>query len=96
MPLVTISVPDHRPALWRKKVADIVNAAVIETLDFSAGRSLSADPGPAGGTNRTAESQPRRGRAATDHARRPRQPRRPSTGVLSMIWPATPKSSLPA
>lgn len=34
MPLVTISVPDHRPVLWRKKVADIVNAAVIETLDF--------------------------------------------------------------
>ncbi|MCK0769810.1 tautomerase family protein [Chromohalobacter canadensis] len=34
MPLVTISVPDHRPALWRKQVADIVNAAVIETLDF--------------------------------------------------------------
>ncbi|WP_136066147.1 tautomerase family protein [Modicisalibacter radicis] len=34
MPLVTISVPDHRPVPWRKKVADIVNAAVIETLDF--------------------------------------------------------------
>ncbi|GAB3338859.1 tautomerase family protein [Chromohalobacter beijerinckii] len=34
MPLVTISLPEHRPALWRKKVADIVNAAVIDTLDF--------------------------------------------------------------
>ena len=34
MPLVTISVPDHRPVLWRKKVADLVNAAVIETLGF--------------------------------------------------------------
>ncbi|EPC02038.1 hypothetical protein L861_20510 [Litchfieldella anticariensis FP35 = DSM 16096] len=34
MPLVTITLPDHRPILWRKKVADIVNAAVIETLDF--------------------------------------------------------------
>lgn len=36
MPLVTISLPDHRPLLWRKKVADLVNAAVIETLDFPA------------------------------------------------------------
>lgn len=34
MPLVTITLPDHRPVLWRKKVADLVNAAVIETLDF--------------------------------------------------------------
>ncbi|PSJ21632.1 tautomerase family protein [Halomonas sp. ND22Bw] len=36
MPLVTISVPDHRSFPWRKKVADLVNAAVIETLDFPA------------------------------------------------------------
>lgn len=34
MPLVTISVPDHRPPQWRRQVADLVNAAVIETLDF--------------------------------------------------------------
>ncbi|WP_016855614.1 tautomerase family protein [Halomonas smyrnensis] len=36
MPLVTISVPAHRPAAWRKQVANLVNAAVIETLDFPA------------------------------------------------------------
>ncbi len=34
MPLVTITLPDHRPPAWRKTVADLVNAAVIETLDF--------------------------------------------------------------
>ncbi|MGQ0332931.1 tautomerase family protein [Halomonas elongata] len=34
MPLVTISLPDHRPLAWRKTVADLVNTAVIETLDF--------------------------------------------------------------
>ncbi|WP_040244653.1 tautomerase family protein [Chromohalobacter japonicus] len=34
MPLVTINLPDHRPASWRKKVANLVNVAVIETLDF--------------------------------------------------------------
>ncbi|WP_275286582.1 tautomerase family protein [Halomonas elongata] len=36
MPLVTIRLPDHRPLPWRRKVADLVNAAVIETLDFPA------------------------------------------------------------
>lgn len=36
MPLVTITLPDHRPPPWRKTVADLVNAAVIETLDFPA------------------------------------------------------------
>lgn len=36
MPLVTISLPAHRPPSWRKQVADLVNAAVIDTLDFPA------------------------------------------------------------
>lgn len=36
MPLVTITLPNHRPPAWRKTVADLVNAAVIETLDFPA------------------------------------------------------------